>query len=385
MPTGHEAYVFLAVCCEGYRCGLSAGGELVLPQHLAGLDVNRADEIVCCGRNEDEPAGCDQGSAVVGGAYLNWQQRWNPERAVGASLAERRVPQGFSSLHIDRANAAIGWLSAHQLGPLPLSRIDLNGVRQPRLRSILRAAWWNGLVLLIDRQHAFVICFATRQQAVEVSHLVVIGDEDTVLGVDSDAAPVRSAVVTRVFNEVLVVCRGCIFSLIDRAVELDATPQLVEGRHAPHVLFRERPLGQRVIGRVRLRRRKFTCLHAAGRCFALFDGEQWRTRTPIENIDLALLAWQNDRRDGCAIFREVHQCRLRAKVIIPNVMMYRLKVPSGLPRGHVNGDKRAAELVLASRALGAIVVARGVAEWYVTYPSCSSAAAEVHMLGVPRV
>src|SRR5262245_63813527 len=108
MPTGHEAYVFLAVCCEGHRCGLSAGGELVLPLHFAGLDVNRAEEIVCCGRNEDEPGGCDQGSAVVGGAYLDWQQRWNPERAVGASLAERRVPQGFSSLHNDDGGKSAG-------------------------------------------------------------------------------------------------------------------------------------------------------------------------------------------------------------------------------------------------------------------------------------
>src|SRR5262249_24781728 len=54
MAAGHDDHILLAVLLIDDRRGLAAGGEHVTPQDLAGLDVDRLDEIVGRRRDEDQ-------------------------------------------------------------------------------------------------------------------------------------------------------------------------------------------------------------------------------------------------------------------------------------------------------------------------------------------
>src|SRR3546814_10376040 len=58
------------------------------------------------------------------------------------------------------------------------------------------------------------------------------------------------------------------------------------------------------------------------------------------DIDVALLRRQDQRGNRAARARIVDQRRLCAEIIIPHILLHRLKVPARLARGHVERDER---------------------------------------------
>src|SRR3546814_8664844 len=77
-----------------------------------------------------------------------------------------------------------------------------------------------------------------------IRHVVVIGDDHAALRIDRDAAPVRAAVVTRIFDRMSRRFRRRINALIARTTELDAACELIERRQSPHVAFCQLGLAQ---------------------------------------------------------------------------------------------------------------------------------------------
>src|SRR3546814_19501397 len=61
-----------------------------------------------------------------------------------------------------------------------------------------------------------------------IRHVVVIGDDHAALRIDRDAAPVRAAVVTRIFDRMPRRFRRRIDALIARPTELDAACELID-------------------------------------------------------------------------------------------------------------------------------------------------------------
>ena len=91
----HDDEVLASILLVGHRRGLAAGGELGLPHRLSAFDVDRADQIVGRGRDEDQAAGGDDGAAIVGRSDGDRQHRGNVERTVGAGFAKRPLVLAF--------------------------------------------------------------------------------------------------------------------------------------------------------------------------------------------------------------------------------------------------------------------------------------------------
>src|SRR5262245_10449337 len=107
MAASHDDQILLAILLIDDRRGLATGGEHVTPQDLAGLDVDRLDQIVGRRRDEDEAARGHDRSAVIRSADLEWNERRQTERTVPPGRTERAVPQRLAGGEIDRADAAI--------------------------------------------------------------------------------------------------------------------------------------------------------------------------------------------------------------------------------------------------------------------------------------
>src|SRR5258706_12197680 len=124
MAAGHNNQLFLTTLLIDDRRGLTAGREHVTPQDLAGLDVDRLDQVVGRCRDEDQAARGHDGSSIVRGADLERNEGGHAERTVPPSRTERPIPQRLSGGKIDRADAAI-WRSGtqHASRHLP-SRVD---------------------------------------------------------------------------------------------------------------------------------------------------------------------------------------------------------------------------------------------------------------------
>src|SRR5882757_10411082 len=107
MAAGHDNQVLLTTLLIDDRRGLAAGREHVTPQDLAGLDVDRLDQVVGRGRDEDQAARSHDGSTIVRGADLERNEGGEAERTVPPSRTERPIPQRLAGGEIDRADAAI--------------------------------------------------------------------------------------------------------------------------------------------------------------------------------------------------------------------------------------------------------------------------------------
>src|SRR3546814_4703244 len=89
-----------------------------------------------------------------------------------------------------------------------------------------------------------------------------------------------------------------------------------------------------------LRRRAFGGLDTAAGNLDRADRSQRPAGAPVEDIDVALLRRQDQRGNLAARARIVDQRRLCAEIIIPHILLHRLKVPARLARGHVERDER---------------------------------------------
>src|SRR3546814_4670237 len=107
MTPGIEDDILPAVRLIGHGGRLSARGQDVGPDGLAGLEVDSADQIVGRGGNEDQPARGDDRAAIVRRADGYRQHRRDAERSVGARGAQRAVPDRLAGRDVDGADAAI--------------------------------------------------------------------------------------------------------------------------------------------------------------------------------------------------------------------------------------------------------------------------------------
>src|SRR6266850_6829224 len=107
MAARHDEQVLLAILLVDDRRGLAAGREHVTPQDVAGLDVDRLDQIVGRRRDEDQAARGHNRPSVIRGANLERNEGGHAERSVAPGRTERTIPQRFAGCEIDRADAAI--------------------------------------------------------------------------------------------------------------------------------------------------------------------------------------------------------------------------------------------------------------------------------------
>ncbi len=93
----------------------------------------------------------------------------------------------------------------------------------------------------------------------------------------------------------------------------------------------------------------------------LLDPVQRLAGAAVQNVEVALFGRQDHRRNQGPVDRHVDQRRLRAQVVIPDVLAHRLEMPARLARGHVQRDQRGRIFILRRTAQAGIVVGRGVA------------------------
>src|SRR5262244_1849258 len=82
MAASHDNHILLAILLVDDRCGLAAGGEHVTPQDLAGLDVDRLDQIVSRRRDEDQAARSHDRASIIRGTNLERNEGGQAERTI---------------------------------------------------------------------------------------------------------------------------------------------------------------------------------------------------------------------------------------------------------------------------------------------------------------
>ncbi len=354
MPAGHDDQILAAVLLIDHRVGLTACRKDVRPHRLARLDVDGADQVVRRRGDEDQPARRHRRAAVVRRADLQRQHGGDAERSVLPRRAEGAVPQGAAALQVDGAHPAIGRLFAQQAGELDSpARIDVDGVGHAHLRvarafrlgfrqaaaTVRRSLLAFDIAGIIAREPAQTVRLGAGHQAIVVGHVVVVRHDHAARRINRHAAPVRTAVVARILNPMAVRRRRGEIAVIGRLTELDAADHLVDGRHTPHITLGEVGLPQRVeqgegLGRAALRRLDAALGHAT-----LLDLVQRLAGATIQNVEVALFGRQDHRRNHGSVDRHVDQGRLRAQIIIPDILAHRLEMPARLARGHVQRDQ----------------------------------------------
>ncbi|MNV21329.1 hypothetical protein D3C71_1122610 [compost metagenome] len=94
-----------------------------------------------------------------------------------------------------------------------------------------------------------------------------------------------------------------------------------------------------MIQREQLGRRTLFRLDTTGGYLAFLGRSQQLAGAAVENVQVALLGGQQQRRDLAGGGRVVDQGRLRAQVVIPDILAHRLEVPGRLARIDVDGDQ----------------------------------------------
>ena len=74
-------------------------------------------------------------------------------------------------------------------------------------------------------------------EAIEIGHIVVIGNDNAALPVNRDAAPVGTAVIAWKFDRAAVGRWRCIYAVIGCLAKLNAADHLIDRRQAPHIAF----------------------------------------------------------------------------------------------------------------------------------------------------
>jgi hypothetical protein len=91
---------------------------------------------------------------------------------------------------------------------------------------------------------------------------------------------------------------------------------------------------------------------------AFLNREERLACLPVEDKDVALLGANDQSRYGVAITRQRDQRRLHRHVVVPDVMVHRLKVPDRLTGCGPQGDD-AVRVEILTDSLTAIVVRAG--------------------------
>src|SRR5262245_28658032 len=236
MAASHDNHILLAILLIDDRCGLAAGGEHVTHRYLAGLDVDRLDQIVSRRRDEDQAARSHDRAAIIRGTNLERNEGGHAERTVASGRAERTIPQRLAGGEIDRADAAIrGPRTEYASRHLP-SRIDEDAIGGSRLRP--RAFGTRGAssrTRIAGGEQAGRVRVLAGHERVVVRHVIVVRDDHPAARIDGNAAPVRSAVVSGIFDVPAAELRRGERALIASALEVDPANHLIDGRDPPHI------------------------------------------------------------------------------------------------------------------------------------------------------
>ncbi len=221
-----------------------------------------------------------------------------------------------------------------------------------------------------------------------IAHQHGRSDQDAVVGVDRNRAPVEAAGVARVLERpaaglaaddpglgvgrdvALRVAHGRghaahrwgEVALIAHLLELDAAVELIQRGQAPHVrlvavLAEVRQGGDR-LGRRQAQLASVRALRHRG----FDDRVDRRAGAAVEQIDLAALGRLGDRRDHLAVLADIDQHRLRGRVVVPDIAVNGLEVPARGAGGRIYGDDGGGVFVGLRRAqVAGVVVGRGVA------------------------
>src|SRR5262245_24350168 len=175
MAAGHDDQILLAILLIDDRRGLATGGEHVTPQDLAGLDVDRFDQIVSRRRNEDQAARGHDRSSIIRSADFERNEGGHAERTVPPGGTERAVPQCFAGGEIDRADATIRGPRTEYAGRHLPSRVDEDAVRRSRLRArAFSTRGASGRTRIAGWEQAHCVRIVAGYEHVVVRHVVVV-------------------------------------------------------------------------------------------------------------------------------------------------------------------------------------------------------------------
>ena len=290
--------------------------------------VGRADEDQTAGR-DDRPADVRPPRVLLAGRQLVR----NPERRLPANSARRSV---------DRV----------QLSPRRLL------ARQPRCRLHEAAA----------RRAAFVGEGAGRRHELgDLTEVARVEKQQAARRVERTAAPVVAALQTRKADRRLIEAHRVIETASHHALVRDplAAPlRMLRREVGDFVGGKRRARKRRRRDRPRLRRRSRLAGHVAGRRWPFLDGVNRHAADTIQNEQQAVLGADGDRRHGLVADARVEQQRWRLQVVVPNVVVNRLKVPEVAAGARISRDDRRAEQVVAD-AIAAVAIERRRAERHV--------------------
>jgi hypothetical protein len=144
-----------------------------------------------------------------------------------------------------------------------------------------------------------------------------------------------------------------------QATDRRATPGAILLRHTPGVVGfhgggRERAWCR---GKGLRRRSELTC-HIAFRNSALFDGYQRQAGLAIEDEEMTSLRGHAQRCDGPAILVPAEEDWRRRDIVVPEVVVDRLKMPDAYPGIRPQCHDRVGEQVIAQSLTAKVVVAR---------------------------
>src|SRR3546814_5415106 len=137
--------------------------------------------------------------------------------------------------------------------------------------------------------------------------------------------------------------------------EGDAAPSLIEGRQCPHVPFAQRGPGKAGhAGRKGLSRGRALARNSAARHSPFHDGRERLSVAPIQYEYLTAFGRLEQCGNGAFWSRQIHQRWLRGDIIVPQIMVRRLKGPAHGPAFRIQRNYRTRIAIVQCGSMTAI-------------------------------
>ena len=321
-------------------CRLRRHWKWLFPNHLSRQGIDGAESAICDTRHEYETPLGDKGTARKGEPQV-------PEASASA-------PDDLAGGEIHHSNLTKGRSQAGDAGRRK-EHVHPCGIRSAALRTANAVAARKTTVL------GSWTVFFSRDHVNGKRQLQVVHDHELPFLVDSDTTPVHAARRSRIKHGASD-CRRGHRAFPAQPLEGDPASHLVERRDTEHVPFADHGIGKRRHARrERLGRARPFAIQIRLGYGSFRHLENGCAGCPVQDEDLPSLGRHDDRLAKGAVYRQVDEGRLRRHVVIPDVVVHGLEVPSRQPRPGVDCDDGACKPVHDFGSVPTVVVRCGVA------------------------
>ena len=303
MAAGHQHHHLLALAVEvSHRCGLAAGGDFHIPQHIAAVEIISAEIVVDGGCHKHHAAAGNHRAADAGHAHFNGQ----PQRVHIADGAVFALIVNLAVLQAGGGHKAPGRLLAgHADGREEGGEADAVGRAHVGIDAVLTG---------VDA--AVFLNLALRNELRHKGQMQRHAEHHLLFRVDRNRAPVKHTEIAGIHNGAFQRGRGVAAGIIE-LVKFDAAKHLIHEARAPHFFLTQR-LGVEAQTRHGLHGRSPIFGYGLGGAGShLADGDNRFARGAVEHIHIALFGGHHQARLYAFGGGDVDQAGLGGRVHIP--------------------------------------------------------------------